>query len=68
MLSRRTVRLLGLFVPVLRELPEIMYQWERPFVSDAAKFEAAFGPFAVTPHEEALRRDVAWYADALQTA
>ena len=56
-----TVRLVGLFMPVLREFPELMYQYERPFVMDASKFEAAFGPFAVTPPEEALRTTLAWY-------
>ncbi len=56
-----TVRVTGLFVPILREFPELMYQWDRPFVSDASAFEAAFGPFAVTPHEDALRETLAWY-------
>ncbi len=56
-----TVRALGLFMPALRELPELMYEYERPFVSDASKFQAAFGPFAVTPHEDALRTTLAWY-------
>jgi nucleoside-diphosphate-sugar epimerase len=56
-----TVRLVGLFMPVLREFPELMYQYDRPFVSDASKFEAAFGPFAVTPHEDALRTTLKWY-------
>jgi nucleoside-diphosphate-sugar epimerase len=56
-----TVRLVGLFIPVLREFPELMYQYDRPFVMDTGKFEAAFGPFAVTPSEEALRTTLAWY-------
>jgi len=56
-----TVRLLGLFMPVLREFPELMYQYERPFVMDTGKFEAAFGPFAVTSSEAALRTTVEWY-------
>ena len=56
-----TVRLVGLFMPVLREFPELMYQYERPFVMDAGKFEAAFGPFAATPHEDALRTTLEWY-------
>jgi nucleoside-diphosphate-sugar epimerase len=55
------VRMVGLFMPVLREFPELMYQYERPFVMDAGKFEAAFGPFAVTPHEDALRTTLEWY-------
>jgi nucleoside-diphosphate-sugar epimerase len=54
-------RMLGLFMPVLREFPELMYQYERPFVVDASKFAAAFGPFAVTAHEDALRTTLAWY-------
>lgn len=56
-----TVRLLGLFVPALREFPELRYQYERPFVMDGSKFEAAFGPFAVTPHEDALCTTLGWY-------
>jgi len=56
-----TVRLVGLFMPVLREFPELMYQYDRPFVMDTSKFEAAFGPFAVTPHEDALRTTLKWY-------
>ncbi len=60
-LGLRGVRLLGLVVPVLREFPEIMDQWDRPFVSDTGKFMAAFGPFAVTRHEDALRETLDWY-------
>ncbi|MCX6362902.1 MAG: NAD-dependent epimerase/dehydratase family protein [Actinobacteria bacterium] len=56
-----TVRLVGLFTPVLRELPERMEQWQRPFVMDAGKFAAAFGPFAVTPPEDALRTTLEWF-------
>ena len=60
-LRLRTVRLLGIFMSVPREFPEIMYQYRQPFVSDSSKFEAAFGPFAVTPHEDALRTTLEWY-------
>jgi len=61
--SLTTMRLFGLFSPLLRELPELWYEWDRPFVVDATKFERAYGPFAVTPHEEALRRTVAWFRE-----
>lgn len=56
-----TVRALGLFMPILREFPELMYQWERPFVSDASAFQAAFGPFSVTAHERAIAATLEWY-------
>lgn len=40
-LPRWQVRTLGLVMPVLRELDELMYQFDRPFVMDAAATEAA---------------------------
>jgi nucleoside-diphosphate-sugar epimerase len=58
---RPMVRVLGLFNPLLRELNETLYQFERPFISDASKFQAAFGPFEPTPHREAIARTVAWF-------
>jgi nucleoside-diphosphate-sugar epimerase len=60
-LRERTVTFYGLFVPTLGEYPELAYQWAEPFVSDASRFEAAFGPFTLTPLDEALRETVAWY-------
>jgi nucleoside-diphosphate-sugar epimerase len=59
--SRPMIRIAGLFSPFLRELKETLYQVERPFVSDASKFAAAFGPFEPTPHPEAVRRTVDWF-------
>jgi nucleoside-diphosphate-sugar epimerase len=59
--TRRMVRLAGLFKPLVRELKETLYQFERPFISDASKFERAFGPFVPTPHREAVRRTVDWF-------
>jgi hypothetical protein len=50
-----------LFSPFLRELSETLDQFERAFVSDASKLQAAFGPFEPTPHPEALRRTVDWF-------
>jgi nucleoside-diphosphate-sugar epimerase len=52
----------GVFSPMLRELRETQYQFRAPFVSDSSKFEAAFGPFQVTPHREAVRVTVDWYS------
>jgi len=59
--SRPMIKLLGLFKPLLRELNETMYQFERPFVSDTTKFQTRFGPFEPTPHSEAVRRTVTWF-------
>ena len=59
--SRPMIRIGGLFRPLLRELNETLYQFERPFVSDASKFETAFGPFEPTPHRAAVSRTVDWF-------
>ena len=59
--SRPVIRIGGLFNPLLRELNETLYQFERPFVSDASKFQAAFGPFEPTPHRAAVSRTVDWF-------
>jgi nucleoside-diphosphate-sugar epimerase len=36
------VQLLGLFIPVLREFIEMMYQYENDYIFDSSKFEKAF--------------------------
>jgi nucleoside-diphosphate-sugar epimerase len=59
--SRPMIRLVGVFDPLVRELNETLYQFERPFVSDASKFEGAFGPFEPTSHRDAVRRTVDWF-------
>jgi nucleoside-diphosphate-sugar epimerase len=59
--SRPMVRIGGLFNPLVRELNETLYQFDRPFVSDASKFQAAFGPFEPTLHREAVGRTVDWF-------
>lgn len=44
-------RPLGLFVPMLRELDEMHFQWDRPYAVDGSRFVRRFGlvptPFAV---------------------
>ena len=41
-------RLIGLFVPMLREMREMRFQWDRPYTVDASRFTQRFG-FAPTP-------------------
>lgn len=51
---------LALMVPVMRAVKEQMYQLERPFVVDHAKFATVFGDGS-TPHHEAIRSTLQWY-------
>lgn len=59
---RALVSVLGLFMPQMREVKEVLYTFERPFVVDHSQFEKAFGA-KVTSHDEAIRRTLAWFRD-----
>lgn len=52
------MRALGLFVPILREMYEMRYQYDREYTFDSSKFRQAFG---VTPttNADAVRQTVA---------
>jgi nucleoside-diphosphate-sugar epimerase len=61
--SRLALRIAGVFDPRARESAEMLYQWERPFVLDASKFQRAVGPLEPTPHPQAVATTVAWFRE-----
>ena len=58
-LSPWALKAVGLFVPEAREVPEMLYQWQGPFVLDDAAFRARFGA-GPTPMEEVVEQTIAW--------
>jgi nucleoside-diphosphate-sugar epimerase len=56
---RPLLRALGLFSPMMREVAEMTYQWEAPFVIDDARLRARFGLVA-TPVERQVAETAAW--------
>jgi nucleoside-diphosphate-sugar epimerase len=56
------LRAMGLFNPGMREMIEMLYEFEEPFVVDDSRFERAFGEHA-TPLREAIKRTVRWYRE-----
>lgn len=50
---RWMLRLMGVFVPVLRENMEMLYQFEHPYVFDSSKVERAFG-LTPTPYRDGI--------------
>jgi nucleoside-diphosphate-sugar epimerase len=56
---RWLLQAVGVFSPMMREMPEMMYQWEVPYVIDDAQFRSVFGQGA-TPIDEAVAATVAW--------
>ena len=59
--SRPALRLAGVLDPRARETIELLYQWERPFVLHASRFQRALGPLGPTPHPRAVATTVAWF-------
>jgi nucleoside-diphosphate-sugar epimerase len=54
------LRAMGLFNPGMREMIEMLYEFEEPFVVDHSEFERAFGEHA-TLLEESIANTVRWY-------
>ena len=53
-LSMWMLKLIGLFVPTLREMPEMMYQYNRDYIFDSSKFDSRFN-FKTTSYAEGVK-------------
>jgi nucleoside-diphosphate-sugar epimerase len=58
--GQRTLRVLGLFSPLLRELVELYPLYNSPLVLDTSKLRGLIGPYRVTSYEEGLRETIEW--------
>ena len=58
--GRRMVSFLGFFSPMLKEVEEMMYEWEQPYIVEHGKYRERFGDVS-TPHDIAIEETVAWY-------
>jgi nucleoside-diphosphate-sugar epimerase len=61
------VRALALVNPLMRELAEVAYEFEEPFVLDTTKYETTFGATG-TRLQTAVAETLAWYRNANGTA
>jgi nucleoside-diphosphate-sugar epimerase len=51
------LKIAGLFVPILKEMQEMMYQYDRDYFFDSSKFENRF-KFSTTEYSEGIKRTV----------
>jgi len=58
-MPRWIMNVLALFVPMVREMKEMAYQWDEPFIVDDSRFRARFA-MRITGEEEAARATVDW--------
>lgn len=58
--GRILLSVIGLFNVSVREIVEMLYEFEKPFILDSTKFEKAFG-MKPTPIEQAVRETVVYF-------
>lgn len=52
--SKLVVRIMGLFIPIMKEMVEMLYQFENPYVFDSSKFEKRF-KVQPTPYVDGIK-------------
>lgn len=66
-LSPAVLGVAALFSPLIRELKEVRYQFDRPFVVDSSAYRAAFA-LRATPVEEQVKATVDWWRGRVAAA
>lgn len=54
------VRALGIFNPMLREMVEMSYEFQEPYIVDDSRFVQTFGNIA-TPLDQGIAETIAWF-------
>jgi nucleoside-diphosphate-sugar epimerase len=57
-LPKWLLKLLGLFIPLMREMPEMMYQYDRDYIFDSSKFDQRFN-FSTTNYRQGVKDTIA---------
>ncbi|MBI3235823.1 MAG: NAD-dependent epimerase/dehydratase family protein [Bacteroidetes bacterium] len=51
------IKVLGIFIPFMREMPEMMYQYDRDYFFDSSKFDKRFN-FKTTTYQEGVKQTI----------
>ncbi len=65
--SKKFIRALGIFNSNARELIELLYEYEEPYVIDDTKLLKTFPHFSHTPYNVGIRRTVDWFKNKMRT-
>ncbi len=60
-LSEGTIKILSLFIPIVKELKELTYEWKNPFIIDGSKYASTFNTSEYTDHNIAIKETVNWF-------
>lgn len=62
-ISRRTLRFMSPFNPNVRELLELLYEYEEPYHIDDSRFACRYPSFKHTTYKTGIRNTVAWFRE-----
>jgi len=57
--SKGMIKVLGLFIPILGEMHEMLYQYDRDYFFNSQKFRNRFPDFQITSYEEGVQQTIA---------
>ncbi len=57
-LSKTMIKTLGFFIPIMKEMGEMLYQYDRDYIFNSAKFENRFA-FKATSYEDGIKEIIA---------
>ena len=60
-MGKKMLTLLSI-IPIVRELKEMQYEWDSPFIIDGSKFNERYD-FEPTSHKEAIKMTVKWFRE-----
>jgi nucleoside-diphosphate-sugar epimerase len=60
-LKKGTIAVLGTFIPLVKEIHELLDQWEKPFIINGDKFASKIDGYSTTPHTEAIQETLGWF-------
>jgi nucleoside-diphosphate-sugar epimerase len=52
---------MGWFNPMIREVKEMVYEFEMPFIVDHSEYDRVFGDVTPTPQRDGIAQTVSWY-------
>lgn len=59
-IPKMAISVIGLFNPFVKELKELSYQFEYPYIVESQKFIKHFGDISTT-HQEIIKKTIEWY-------
>ncbi len=60
-LSEKTIKILATFIPIVKELKELTYEWKHPFIIDGTKYASTFNTTEHTSHKRAIKETLNWF-------